>query len=164
MEPAVYVNSMNHVCYLRAQGHMTALYCADIKEYLNEKIQEDKELEEVVFDLSSCEYMDSTFMGLLVSLNKRLQRDIGKKLELQNPSSQCLSLLKNLGILKLLAILSEEISFPDRMEELEHHQDPDPRFILDSHEALMELNGKNHKEFSLLSQILKKQLDKDKQD
>ena len=58
----------------------------------------------VYVDLSQCRYMDSTFIGLLVAIDKKLQKGSGGRLHVVQPSAECLDLLRQLGLQEFLVI------------------------------------------------------------
>ncbi|XBD75018.1 STAS domain-containing protein [Akkermansia massiliensis] len=57
----------------------------------------------IVIDLETCSGIDSTFMGTLAGLSRRLL-PIGGSVQIASPSERCLSALESLGLDALLSI------------------------------------------------------------
>ena len=74
MEEALLFAERDNKVYIRAFGHITAAACGTLKARIFERFESSPSPDNLYVDLSSCEYMDSTFMGLLVGFNKRLLR------------------------------------------------------------------------------------------
>jgi len=157
---ALYFLEADNKLYLQAQGHITAALCADLRGLVFARFEQTPGVEAMWIDLSACEYMDSTFMGLLVAFNKRLARARGKKLTLVQPSAVARDLLEGLGISSLVEIIDEPVAFPPGMKNIVKTTASSAELLLSSHENLMELSEENRKKFSGLHGVLKKQLDK----
>ena len=112
---------------------------------------------ELIVDLSHCDYMDSTFMGLLIGFNKKIKRLSGHPLELLQPTESCRNLLKGLGILKILKILEEPVPIPHEMIRIEKGAEAGVDMVLAAHDELIELNEENRAKFALLQKILREQ-------
>jgi len=161
LEEALFFGETPQGLYIKALGHITAGLCSDLKSQIFTRL--DKldlpKPEEMVMDLSACDYMDSTFMGLIVGFNKKFKQLTGKKLEILNPSKECMKLLTSLGIVKLLDISSDSDKiFPQNLEKLSKGEKPTAELLLKAHENLSEISLENEKKFSVLQDILKKQL------
>jgi len=79
---ALFYKEDRNTLYLRAQGHITASLCADLRGMVFSRFEKTPQVENMYVDLSACDYMDSTFMGLLVGFNKRLVKAAGKNFQL----------------------------------------------------------------------------------
>jgi anti-anti-sigma factor len=159
VEEAVFVKEQDNKLYIRAAGHVTAGISATLRQRIYRRLEKPPAPEAIYVDLSSCEYMDSTFMGLLVGFTKRFEKLTGKRLELPVPSGTCAGLLENLGIHTLLEILDRPVGFPDDMENVAKTDAASTEFILRSHEDLIEISEENRKRFALLHKILKRKLE-----
>jgi anti-anti-sigma factor len=113
VEEALYVKEAAQTIYIRAQGHVTAALCSDLKGRIFERLEAKPPVENVYVDLSSCDYMDSTFLGLLVGINKRFLRFSERPLTVVRPTPPCTELLRTIGILRLVKV--QEESFPFRI-------------------------------------------------
>ncbi|MBN1243300.1 MAG: STAS domain-containing protein [Spirochaetales bacterium] len=160
MEEALFIREDPEVVYIKARGHMTAALCPELKERVIARLESPPPLQRIYLDLRDCEYMDSTFMGLIVGFNKRLQRSASRAITLLHVNDTCMGLLKTIGIVRLVELSDSEIPFPAPMENLAGAGKATAGFILDAHENLMELSDDNRKRFTTLYQVLKSQLDR----
>lgn len=159
MDEALYFKDQNNSVFIRAEGHITAALCVDLRKKVYGRLKGPSSLEKVVFDLSHCDYMDSTFMGLLVGFNKKLQVLTGHPLTIANPSDVCLDLLTKLGVIHLLDIeRSYNVQFPKDMELISQISTPTLSVLLQTHEDLSSLSEENRKKFSTLTKILRSQI------
>jgi len=159
VEEALYVKETAQTIYIRAQGHVTAALCSDLKSRIFERLEAKPPVDNVYVDLSGCDYMDSTFLGLLVGINKRFLRFSERPLTVVRPSPPCVELLRTIGILRLIRILEEHVAFPDSMESIVTAEKATAEFLLDVHENLMDLSEDNRRKFSTLYTVLKSQID-----
>jgi len=160
VEEAVFIAEAEGRIYVRAQGHVTAALCPELKARIFPRLEAEPGVEAVYFDLGPCEYMDSTFLGLIVGLNKRLKLAVGKPVVLLHVNDTCLGLLKTIGVTKLVELSAEEVPFPHGLSRV----GPGPRataeFLLDAHEELSDLSEENKKRFSTLTDTLRSALGK----
>ena len=161
MEEAAFYKETEDEIWIRAEGHITAAFCPELKSRAFARIDGDRPPTAIRMDLSSCEYMDSTFLGLIVGMNKRLVHKNGHKVRLHQPGQACLSLLKTIGVLALLDITRDPARFEGSFERI----GPGPRataeFLLDAHEHLSNLSEENRERFSTLTTVLKKSIDQE---
>lgn len=158
MEEALYVKESSQTIFIRAQGHVTAALCSDLKGRIFERLEAKPPVENVFVDLSACDYMDSTFLGLLVGINKRFLRFSERPLTVVRPSRPCTDLLRTIGILRLVRVLDEPVEFPEGMETIVTSEKATAEFLLDVHENLMDLSEENRRKFSTLYTVLKSQI------
>ena len=78
MDEAIFFKESDETIYIRAQGHVTASLCPELKSKAFARLALKPSVQAVYFDLSTCEYMDSTFLGLIVGINKRFKASGGK--------------------------------------------------------------------------------------
>lgn len=119
-----------------------------------------------VIDVTECQLMDSTFLGVLAALALRFcpQADstCEGRLELLNPSERIYDMLDNLGIAGLFHVLKDSVPtgdftpvnapdvVPDRKETA--------KTCLDAHRLLMELNPANESKFKDVARFLEEDL------
>jgi len=155
VEELLFVKETNNRIYIRAQGHVTANSCPELKSRVFDRLEAKPAVEDVLIDMSGCEYMDSTFMGLIVGFNKRFLRFSERPIRLFGVNETCLKLLKTIGILRLVTIESESPRFPEPLECLGSGKKAGAGFVLRAHEELMELSEENERRFSALRSVLK---------
>jgi anti-anti-sigma factor len=163
VEEALLLSEQNNVIYIRAVGHITANSCADLKARVFERIEAEPIIGNLYVDLSSCNYMDSTFMGLLVGFNKRFLRVAERPITILGATDTCAKLLKTIGIARMVVMSDEMVAYPERMEAVGGAK-ADASFLLAAHEDLIELSEENEKRFSALRTVLAKELEKRPED
>jgi anti-anti-sigma factor len=155
MEEALFMRESDNVIYIRAQGHITANSCPGLKNRVFNRLEAKPPVDNIFIDLEQCEYMDSTFMGLLVGFNKRFLRFSEKPITILKANATCLKLLKTIGITRLVVLSDESLKFPEPLENLGAHCKAEARMLLQAHEDLMELSDENEKRFSALHKVLR---------
>ncbi|MCX7025629.1 MAG: STAS domain-containing protein [Spirochaetes bacterium] len=163
MEEALFLKEVDNDIYIRAIGHITAALCPELRTRVFGRLEAKPPVDDMYIDLGQCSYMDSTFMGLLVGFNKRFLRFSERPITLIHTSGECLSLLKTIGILKLVILSDEDLPFPPAMENLVSTEPTTVDLLLDVHENLMEISEDNRRRFSTLHAILRSQKRKDDQ-
>lgn len=163
MEEAVYYKSEGTILFIKATGHVTALVCPPLKAAVFERLDAAPSVDKVYIDLSGCEYMDSTFLGLIVGTQKRFARLPGNALHgpivLLGVNEACKNLLRTIGVLGMVELSDAEVPFPADIARLSGSSRTSVRFLLDAHEELSELSSDNRKRFSALTTVLKSAVD-----
>ncbi len=150
---------------IKVIGKGTMEYCSDLFQFLSEKIEKEN-AENIYFDLSETTYLDSSFIGVIVSIQKKLKKIKNANLILLNPSEKSKEILSTMGLLDIMPIQEEhsfkniEVSGEIKKRLEKNYQDI--QVLLESHQNLMELNSENRKRFSLVEEMLKKELEKEK--
>ena len=115
----------------------------------------------LLLDLTDCVNMDSTFLGILMSMTSRLDR-----IELLNPSERIIDLLDSLGVMELLTVGTGENPFEMRGAKLQETEstNADKRALteasLEAHKLLMEINPENVPKFKDVAKFLEEDLKK----
>jgi anti-anti-sigma regulatory factor len=149
--------------FIRARGSIRASLCFPLRESLLARLEESADIPAVFADLSECIYMDSTFIGLLVAVDRRLRKGAGGRLHVLRPSPQCMDLLAQLGLDGLLLIEADGVVIMPETEELEKPVGrPATEFVLKAHEALMETSEEARRKFALLREQLERKLKAEK--
>lgn len=158
MDEAIFYKETQDAVFVRARGHITAALCADLKSRVFSRLDDRTPIASIHIDLTECDYMDSTFMGLIVGFKKRLSASPGSSVNIYGPNAVCQGLLKGIGLTRLVNIVDEPIELPPFMENIAGTQKATAEFLLDAHENLMEINDENKSKFATLSKILKDQI------
>jgi anti-anti-sigma factor len=149
--------------FIRATGSIRAMLCYPLREGLLSLLESPSDLPAVFVDLADCQYMDSTFIGLLVAIDKRIQKSSGGRLHVLRPSTGCRDTLNQIGLQTILLIEDSGPLFPADMRELANEKErPATEFILGAHEALMETSEEARKKFGLLKELLERKLKTEK--
>ncbi len=149
--------------FVAARGSIRASLCYPLRERLLARLEESTDVPAVFVDLSECAYMDSTFIGLLVAVDRRLRRSSGGRLHILRPSRQCRDLLGQLGLQEILLIEPEgRPALPEMVELEKPAARPAAEFVLRAHEELMETSEEARKKFALLRDELERKLKAEK--
>jgi anti-anti-sigma factor len=155
----IFVGKDERGYFVSARGSIRAGLCFPLRDALLEKLEGPEKVPAVYVDLSQCTYMDSTFIGLLVAIDKRLQKSSGSRLHVLNPTPECVEILKQLGLESFLLLEEKSFDAPGLMSEVSAARErPAAEFILDAHKALMDTSGEARKKFQLLKEMLEKKL------
>jgi anti-anti-sigma regulatory factor len=153
-EELIHIGFSKSALVVAPEGHMTAALCPALSQRLSAQLKPDAAIESLHFDYSGCRYMDSTFLGLIVSLSKKAQSlGIGKPV-VHDADAQCMSLFRTMGMTGLLAFEVSPCPKPESMETLSVHDALKASFILDAHRELMGLSPENEERFRTLAGAL----------
>jgi len=111
----------------------------------------------ILIDLRSCSYMDSTFLGTLLTLRKILASRHLNDLVLITPSEACCRILQQMGLIDVLTMQSTEIDPSTQWNEL-GTEAPDAgtfkRTIAQAHEELANLPGPAGEQFKAVARCM----------
>lgn len=150
---------------LRIQGKASYLNCAPVGHFFDRMIEEG--YREFYVDFAECTGMDSTFLGLLASAALQLKEvDDEGRLVLVRLNERNLELVQNVGLHNLMIIEDTEPnvqlsnSQPIEGDSLrEKAQAANSQMVLKAHEALVEIEESNKKQFQDVISFLRSQAD-----
>ena len=136
--------------FVKVLNKASYLNCEPLRIFFEE--QGKKGQKRYVIDFDDCSSMDSTFLGILVSvaLKIRSAADEGS-ISLLNLRGRNLETVCNLGIHQIANVSSDEIKDEVQLENLgikSSQSNANSDTIYKAHKALMNLNEKNLKVFS----------------
>jgi|SRR6185503_12084940 len=127
----------------------------------------DKGHKRFILDLTKCQLMDSTFLGVLAGLGIRFSEapegSPAAAIELLNPSSRISGLLENLGVSENFKVLNGTSVQTDNLKQVDCpasnpcHEDLQ-RTSLEAHQLLIDLNPKNAPKFKDVCKYLEEDL------
>ena len=127
----------------------------------------DKGHKRFILDLSKCQLMDSTFLGVLAGLGIRFSEgpegNSAAAIELLNPSNRISGLLENLGVAENFKVLDGAAVQTDNLKQVDplacnpSHEELQ-RISLEAHRLLMQLNPKNAPKFKDVCKFLEEDL------
>lgn len=149
-------------------GRGTMEFCSELFDKMVAKISAAGACNHytIYFDLSECYYMDSSFIGVIVSLEKRLKKDCDGGVVILNPTDKVKEILNTMGLFEILPIEENErvsnVSLSEDIHQKLSKDYNDIKLLLESHQSLMEVNSANRKRFGLVEEMLKKELERNK--
>jgi len=162
----VLVGKIEYGYMVKVIGKGTMEYCSELFMYLSEKIEKE-EIQNIYFELSSSTYLDSSFIGVIISIQKKLKKKFpSSNLIILNPSEKVKEILSNMGLLEVIPLQEgktfKNIEVTEEIEKKLEKNYQDIKLLLESHQNLMELNPENRKRFALVEEMLKKELERNK--
>lgn len=147
------------------QGEATHQHAPSVRtailNYMEKAAEGEYAIREVALHLGETPYMDSTFMGTLLLIDKACVRQTGSHLQIYNPSAFCRNLMESSGLADYLPLVtSVDIEEGERwpLEALEITRLQKARLLLKAHEELSALNEENRKQFSLIRKLLEQDI------
>jgi len=113
-------------------------------------------------DLRHCTYIDSTFLGTLLFLQRAVVRRVEGEFRLICLSPQCTNLFQQMGVQDIFQIISTEESAEIPWVPLTKEPDDGQRLqrnVLEAHEELAGLPGSAGEPFRAVARCLKKEMD-----
>ncbi len=152
------------VC-IKVCGRVNFTNSVDFKKVVNELAQ--RGYKQFGFDLSECQMMDSTFLGVLAGIGVRFSSNSANgenpAVVIFNPTPRIADLLENLGVAHLFKIVKDEKTPAQKFEPVAGEQASRvevTRTCLEAHKTLMDLNPENVRKFKDVTQFLAEDLKK----
>jgi anti-anti-sigma factor len=146
--------------HLQVEGNATMTHSLGLRRFVEEALAGS--VRRLRFDLRRCTYMDSTFLGTLLFLQRASRRLEGGQFQLVTPSCQCADLLQKMGVFDMFAIDKEERPEPASWTTLPGHTEDKKSFqrnVVEAHEALATLPGAAGEPFRAVVRCLAKDRD-----
>lgn len=158
------------VVWLSVAGAGSKENSADVVKFVEPEIARGKK--RFVVDLSDCTGLDSTFMGMLVGISKRLKHCVQGCLHIINASGRNAQLLRGLGVQHFCSLsedagpfLEDAAAAPvfvvDAPVELQHHaltKGEQTAHCLKAHQDLCEVSRDNHTKFQDVVELMGQKL------
>jgi anti-anti-sigma factor len=155
---------------IKISGRANFTSSIDFKTVVNELRQ--KGYRYFVLDLSDCQLMDSTFLGVLAGLGLKSasgkENEADRAIELLNPNPRITELLETLGVLHLFRVNHGPFTAPAEGEGRDvspcnPSKEEVTRACLEAHQTLMQVKPENVAKFKDLTLFLAEDLKKLKQ-
>lgn len=117
-----------------------------------------------VFDLSECQMVDSTILGVLSFFGREFAAKAGSSgpsIELLNPNPRIAEVLENLGVAHLFLIRCDCAPLKQEFQPLQHEETPRQdvtRTCLEAHNTLIQINPDNAIKFKDVTRFLAEDL------
>lgn len=154
------------VC-IKLEGRATFACSVDFKRLLTEA--HEAGAKRFVINLSACQIMDSTFLGMLSGLGRRISSEDlppeKRPIELLNPTERVSDLIDNLGVSDLFHIMhcdeANPTTYDESYESGEETSKIDmTRNCLEAHQILMDLNPDNVTKFKDVAKYFEEEVKK----
>jgi anti-anti-sigma regulatory factor len=153
----ILVASDSNIAQVRVIGRATFSCSQSLRDFGLEMV--GAEVRRFLIDLSECQGMDSTFMGIMALIARRVAAK-GNQVEIVNAGKSPKKLLGELGITKLFAFTHTNETDVDWSSLCKSEPDDDnqQQTILEAHETLMEADAGNIPKFKNVVEFLKQDL------
>lgn len=156
----LYVADLGKRAVVRISGRANCLSSVPFKRVINGLVERGRQA--FTLDLSDCQLMDSTFLGVLVGLNRMLgQAGSTGGFSLYQPTEPVRVLLDNLGILELFGTTDSlgQAGTAESVEQVVVLDKSDlTRTSLDAHQTLIDANPGNEARFKEVTRFLEEDL------
>ncbi len=164
MENALYFGIKLPTMLMIARGEMRLADAFAANELLTRYIEALDDSASLFIDLECCNYMDSTFIGFIISLSRLCEKTHLKEVVILRPSEKVIKALKTLYVLPHLNI-SQLPDPPIPVFALEKNSNAfkekkNISLMFEAHKLLSELSEENRREFALLVEELERVLSK----
>lgn len=145
-----------HVC-----GRGTAEYCPELDARIKDFFSR-QEVSHVFFDTHEASYMDSSFIGMILAVKKRLKNM--DAVFLLNPDVRISEIFEIMGLSDFIPTVHMDNMNPAH-DTCEIHKKlenslSDMRLLLEAHRNIMETSEENNKRFIAVEKALKTEIDK----
>lgn len=142
-------------------GRANFEYAVPLRELGNSLAQ----FKAIRFEMSECQAMDSTFMGVLSMIGLKARR-CGAVIEIVKASDFLRKLLRDLGIVKLFDFVEEFTNAPAEWTNAGGKADllTTAETVTEAHETLVEADSSNEAKFSQVIEFAKKDVERLKND
>ncbi|MBN2351689.1 MAG: STAS domain-containing protein [Spirochaetales bacterium] len=158
MNDAILYGEADNDIFIRALGRVTVNICYELRDRIFTRLGDLPHVGNIYIDLSRCDYMDSTFMGIILGINKKLKNVTDTGLTLVCPTVECSNLFTALNIMRFFTVHEGLVSFPSTLETISSSHRPTPDFMLAAHDELAEVSSANADKFRILREILQKKV------
>ena len=161
--PEVTLGAVAGGLYVGVQGRATQGTCPTADQLVGDYLSSDPLRPLVVLDVTGCEWIDSTFAGWLVQLNKRLERSAGGRLLITGCSERCRRSLEKMRLTELLKF--ETVAPPPETQNVpcttgEVTGKEKLKLMLEAHEALAGVSPENEQVFTPIATMLRGQMER----
>jgi len=150
--------------FIKLIGNISFAKVSYFDSFIN-KLGNNKNIKNILIDLSETKYIDSTNIGEIAKIGIILKKRENKYPTLYSSNPQITELLKNLGLTQIFLVVDTLEISPLELEEIPHIT-PNHRdgliAMLHSHKHLVELDRKNEKAFENVLSTIENELSRNK--
>jgi anti-sigma B factor antagonist len=147
--------------HFQIEGWATMNQSLPVRRFVEQNLA--GQAKKVWVDLRRCTYIDSTFLGTLLFLQRAVVRQCGGEFGLVSPSPQCACLLQQMGVMDVFHVLTMEESAPPAWTILTREPEDKKcleRNVIQAHEELASLPGAAGEPFRAVVRCLAKDAEK----
>jgi len=148
-------------CFIRLEGNVRYTESVPFDNFIARLFDRERP-SRVLIDLTAATLIDSTTLGLLAKIAKRLMNLRNETATIFSTNDDINTLLESIGFDDVFNMVEDEKAPPGQMREVAGAPADRPaqgRTMLEAHRELMELNEKNRDAFRNVVDMLEKDLD-----
>jgi anti-sigma B factor antagonist len=150
-----------HTLIFQVEGQGTMNQSLPLRRFVEQSLAE--QAKNVWVDLRHCTYIDSTFLGTFLFLQRAVARRGCGEFRLISPSPQCTELFRQMGVVEVFNVLTLEETSAPFWTVLSREPDDTQGFqrnVIDAHEELANLPGAAGEPFKAVARCLAKEAEK----
>ncbi|MGL4676213.1 MAG: STAS domain-containing protein [Brevinema sp.] len=156
----IYTGVQNQDLHVVIDGKGTVEYCSELEAWIQELLS-NLDVEHIYFDTKKACYLDSSFIGIILSAKKKLAKKQDAVI-LLNPSDKIVEIFQLMGLDTFVpAVYNEDLICEHCGVEINkkiENSISDIKLLLDAHKNIMETSSENHKRFMLVEKVFQKEL------
>ena len=161
MADAVRVSQYGPRLELQVQGRGNMQQCPSLRRWVEERVS--RGCASVWIDLSRATHLDSTFIGTLLILNRRLLAGGGERILLAAPSAACAQLLNHMHVQNQFVVSNDPPEPRHWQDELRVEANTLSSYgfkqsVVDAHQELADLGGPASEQFRELAAQMAEEL------
>ncbi|HPA72136.1 MAG TPA: STAS domain-containing protein [Spirochaetota bacterium] len=165
MESVLSVGIKGDTILIRAVGEMRAGNCFALNQHLVPYLEKKDSPLNIIIDLGACDYMDSTFIGFIISLEHKCRSAGCGGVTILRPTERSRAVLRKLSALQRLRI---DITSPPpdipvfaiQADSRSFGLRQNVELMFEAHECLGELSEENRRQFRDLLDELRRVVEK----
>lgn len=151
--------------FFKLTGNLKYISGGKFDAFLDQLLEEKKDFEDVMIDLSEAEYIDSTNLGFLARIAEFMNDSYCKKITLYSPNKEINTVLESVGFDEVFILVKDSSNAFDDIKEIspaEIKERERTLMMLEAHQALMRISEKNIPVFRSCVELMQSSLDKKK--
>ena len=146
--------------FIKLSGQLKYTECANFSSFIN-KLERDRDYENILMDISDTTYIDSTNLGLLAKLAQLVIDKSNHRMTVITTNDDVTELLHNIGFDDICLLIEEGLKteYPfDYIMGVDENEETLAKVMLEAHRRLMTMNEKNELEFRNVVELMEKQV------
>lgn len=146
--------------FIKLSGQLKYTECSNFSSFIN-KLDSDKDYNEILADMTETTYIDSTNLGLLAKLAQLVIDKSNHRMTVITTNENVTELLHNIGFDDICLLIEEtsKSEYPyEHIMGIDKAEESMAKVMLEAHRRLMNLNEKNELEFKNVVNLMEKQI------
>ena len=156
----------NKKAFFKLTGNLKYISSGKFDAFLDQLLEEDRDFEDVMIDLSEAEYIDSTNLGFLARIAEFMNENYCKKVTIYSPNEEINIVLESVGFDEVFTLVKDSSNAFNDVNEISPSEVKERErtlMMLEAHKALMRVSDKNIPVFKSCVDLLQSSLDKKKE-